>query len=90
MVKGPTPYVPHRFYRRVSTTGVNRMVRVLFLPPAQCEHGVTQWAAGVKMCDVCVTLPSQVLSSFVREHGFVAGFFVGEVSADLSHKEWLP
>ena len=24
---------------------------VLFLPPAQCNHGLTQWAAGVKMCD---------------------------------------
>ena len=23
---------------------------VLFLPPAQCERGLTQWTAGVKMC----------------------------------------
>ena len=23
---------------------------VLFLPPVQCERGLTQWAAGVKMC----------------------------------------
>ena len=25
---------------------------VLFLPPVQCNHGGTQWAAGVKMCGV--------------------------------------
>ena len=29
---------------------------MLFLSPAQCKHGISQWAAGVKMCDWYVVL----------------------------------
>ena len=44
-----------RLYFRVTIAGAERHrerygdTLVLFLPPAQCKHGVTQWAAGVKM-----------------------------------------
>jgi hypothetical protein len=44
-----------RLYFRVTIAGAERHrerygdTLVLFLPPAQCKHGVTQWAGGVKM-----------------------------------------
>ena len=36
--------------------GPVRQYFVLFLPPALCKHGLTYWAAGVKMCDCQVLL----------------------------------
>ena len=48
---------------------------MLFLPPAQCQHGLTQWAAGVKRCDRQVyestfTSPKTGVPRFDETRGF--------------------
>ena len=57
VMSGPDEFTPRRFFveKLLSTMEYDNNF-VLFLPPAQWKHGLTQWAAGVKMCDCQVPL----------------------------------